>query len=191
MKPATLAIIVVIAGAILGMMFISDHYRNEQLKADEKERKGKDVLQIIIDSTQNKDPFFNNSLKGKVVVISVWSPSSAICRKQIPDLNKLEKDFASDKTVFVALDAGDSAKDIEQMKTQNIKFDYQLLFGKYQLLRVIYSMGLVQYTFGPPFPINMILNPDGGVEMIYTGNNNAEDQMENMRNYLSTATGKM
>ena len=186
----TWIIIAIIIAVITGMLFLSDHYRKEQLEQASKEMKEKNALQVIIDSTKNADPVFNSSLKGKIVVISMWTAQNGPCRNQVPDLNKLVKDFSSDKTVFIAVDPGDSANEVAVMKEKDIRFDYHVLYRRSQLIKFLFLQSTMhdQSAFQSTFPANIVLNADGGIEFYYTGSH--EGQLETISNYLAAVTGK-
>ncbi|MBK8086975.1 MAG: TlpA family protein disulfide reductase [Chitinophagaceae bacterium] len=66
-----------------------------------------------------------NDLKGKVVVINFWFINCAPCKAEIPQLNKLVKEFNQDEVVFiaVALDSYSELKDF--LKTT--PFDYHII----------------------------------------------------------------
>ena len=66
-----------------------------------------------------------NDLKGKIVVINFWFINCAPCKAEIPQLNKLVKEFNQDEVVFiaVALDRYSELKDF--LKTT--PFDYHII----------------------------------------------------------------
>ncbi|MBI4944909.1 MAG: TlpA family protein disulfide reductase [Bacteroidetes bacterium] len=164
------------------LIFISSRFTNSKIEAEEKERKEKKAFQEIIDSTKNEHPFINEHLKGKTIVINVWATWCGPCRKEIPELNKLVKDFKSDTIVFIALDAFDSIEEISEMKKQKIEFDYQLLFDQKHIIKLINSFAISSEQGG--IPINLILNSVGKIEHYHVGNNPKE--LQKMRDYLSS-----
>ncbi|HWV99817.1 MAG TPA: TlpA disulfide reductase family protein [Candidatus Acidoferrum sp.] len=59
-------------------------------------------------------------LEGKFVLVSFWAPWSAPCRKSIPDLNTLQKKFAS-KLVVVGL-AKSSVAEVSDLEKPKLEF---------------------------------------------------------------------
>jgi len=188
MKTNTLIFIISIVAAAFGLILISEQYKKAEIATAEKERKEKNILQVIIDSTKNKHPVFNESIKGKVIVVNVWTSWLPACRKQIPELNKLVKDFSSDKIVFIAIDPADSAREVTTLQKENIKFEYKLLFGEKDLSHIFYSEGRDVQIGEVPLPMNVVINSEGRVEMFYSGDH--PEQLQNIRNYLSQVSGR-
>ena len=52
-------------------------------------------------NTPDGKPFSLSSLKGKTVVLDFWASWCPDCRKDMPELNKLYEEFASDSVVFI------------------------------------------------------------------------------------------
>lgn len=182
-RNSILLILAVSIGSFI-LIFISSRFTNTKIETEEKVRKERNALQEIIDMPQNEHPFINETLKGKIVVINVWATWCAPCRMEIPDLNKLVKDFKSDKIVFVALDGNDSTEEIAIIQKQKIQFDYQLLFEQTKLIKKINSFAISNEQGG--IPINLILNTEGKIEHYHVGNN--PEELQKMRDYLTSVT---
>ena len=60
------------------------------------------------------------ALEGKYILVSFWTPGSAACRKWIPELNALQKEFA-DHLAVVGLCA-DSEASVTKMESPKIEF---------------------------------------------------------------------
>jgi peroxiredoxin len=69
---------------------------------------------LRIDTTKSKVPYFEledinfkkikqTDLIGKVVVLNFWGPNCAPCVEEIPELNKVVKNFKSENVVFLAI----------------------------------------------------------------------------------------
>jgi len=169
---------------ILFLLLISSRYTNRKIEIAEKDRREINILQAIIDSTDNEHPVFNNSLKGKVIVLNVWATWCAPCIKEIPELNQLVDDFASDNVLFIALDDRDSTKEMNKMKEKSIQFNYQLLFDQEYLINLIYSFKLEHERRG--LPLNVLINENGKVEIFYIGYN--PEKLQKIRDYLASVT---
>jgi hypothetical protein len=104
---------------------------------------------------------------------------------EVPKLNKLVDDFKSDKVVFVALNGGDSVAETHLMDSMNIHFNYRMLYREQQLIQYIASFELPFERSNTLPPINVVINPEGKIEVFYTGYKTAK--MEEMREYLERA----
>ncbi len=68
----------------------------------------------------------SNNLEGKIVVINFWFINCPPCRREIPYLNNLVKEYEADSNiVFIAI-ALDGKKDLEKF-LQKIPFNYNIL----------------------------------------------------------------
>jgi thiol-disulfide isomerase/thioredoxin len=65
------------------------------------------------------------ALRGKVVVLNFWSLSCAPCRAEIPELNRLVKDYRDKDVVFIAFGL-DAVKDV-QASLKELNFNYHLV----------------------------------------------------------------
>ena len=65
------------------------------------------------------------ALRGKVVVLNFWSLGCAPCRAEIPELNRLVKDFKDQDVVFIAFGL-DGAKEV-QASLKELNFNYHLV----------------------------------------------------------------
>lgn len=184
MNRYTLLIFILITVAVLGLLFVSKHYKDQAILTGTEARKGKNALQVLIDSTESKHPVVNDGLKGKIVVMNIWATWCKPCLEEIPELNKLVKDFKSDKVIFLAITEGDSAHDSKFMNREKIDFDYRLLFSQQELIDAISSLKLPNEDNA--IPLNVVLNPEGKIEFYYEGNR--PEQLEKIRNYLALAT---
>jgi thiol-disulfide isomerase/thioredoxin len=65
------------------------------------------------------------ALRGKVVVLNFWSLGCAPCRAEIPELNRLVKDYKDKDVVFIAFGL-DGAKEVQE-SLKELNFSYHLV----------------------------------------------------------------
>jgi thiol-disulfide isomerase/thioredoxin len=68
-----------------------------------------------------------SSLKGKVVYVDVWATWCGPCRREIPDLQQMEHDYAGKDVVFVSVSVDESKEDWEKMVAEESLGGIQLL----------------------------------------------------------------
>jgi thiol-disulfide isomerase/thioredoxin len=183
-KRNLILLIVSTIAALFLLLLFARISTNKKIETAESGRKNLNFLKSIIDSTQNKHPFFNESLKGKVVVINVWATWCGPCRKEIPELNKLIIEYNKDNIIFVALDAEDSTEELKVMKEKKIQFDYTLLFNQRNLIKEIKKFILPHEQNA--IPINIVMNPDGKIEKFYIGAD--PESLKEVKEYLASVT---
>ena len=72
------------------------------------------------------------SLKGKIVLLTFWSSSCAICQSEIPKLNELAANYSNRHIVFLA--ATMENENIVDSYLKNHSFDFQILPNSFGLL---------------------------------------------------------
>lgn len=91
-------------------------------------------------------------LKGKVVVLNFWFVNCPPCRQEIPELNRLTREFANKEVVFLGIALDDQAQLEEFIK--GMPFDYQL----------IASGSSITSQYGiRAYPTHAVLGKDGKV----------------------------
>lgn len=119
------------------------------------------------------------SLKGKVVVFNFWGIQCGPCKKEIPRLNNLVKQYANrDDVIFLAV-SGDSKKQLKEF-LQHTKFDYHIVSE-----RDFLQTKIVDYD-GLIWPSHAVLNKEGKVVFKYLGTHPAIEKMltESVEKYL-------
>ena len=165
---------------IIALTFISVFYSNESIKKQEVERGELDVLQALIDSTNNKHRIINEELKGKILVINVWATWCGPCIKEIPELNILKEEFKSDQIRFMAFNENDSINEFAIMEKRKIEFNYELYFGEGELINRLYGYKIEKGNLG--IPLNIVINEEGKIEFFYVGYK--PEKIEEIREYL-------
>jgi len=91
-------------------------------------------------------------LKGNVVVLNFWFVNCPPCRKEIPELNQLTKDFADAEVIFLGIALDDQPQLEEFLK--GMPFDYQQ----------IPSGSAIANQYGVRgYPTHAVLDKDGKV----------------------------
>jgi len=110
------------------------------------------------------------TLKGKVVVFNFWGISCGPCKREIPQLNKLVKQYANqDDVIFLAV-SGDRKEQLKEFLLHT-KFDYQLVSEMdYLCTKILDYEGLV-------YPSHAVLNKEGKVVFQYLGSHPDIEEM--------------
>ncbi|MEK7833297.1 MAG: TlpA disulfide reductase family protein, partial [Acidobacteriota bacterium] len=100
-----------------------------------------------------------NALTGKVVVINLWFIGCSPCRKEIPRLNELVKEFSGKPVVFLApsFDSGETLRGF--LKTT--AFDYQIVPGADQIINGQFNAS--------SFPTHIVIDQNGLIEATLVG----------------------
>jgi thiol-disulfide isomerase/thioredoxin len=99
------------------------------------------------------------SMRGKVVVLNFWFIGCAPCRAEIPELNKLAKEYADKDVVFIAV-AADGETDLRTF-LKEVPFDYHVVPGGGEVMGRYGSAG---------FPRHVVIDKAGVVRWAKTGN---------------------
>jgi thiol-disulfide isomerase/thioredoxin len=106
----------------------------------------------------DRNKFTKSSLQGKVVVINFWFINCPPCRKEIPELNKLTKEYADSNVVFLAV-ATDSEESLRNF-LKTTEYSYHIIpFGR----DIAGKYGVRSY------PTNLVVDTQGRVQFHSTG----------------------
>lgn len=95
------------------------------------------------------------SYRGKTVLLNIWATWCGPCKKEIPDLNTIHRDY-SDKDVVVIgvlLESG-TMEDAKKAVMEDFKIDYPTWYGDMQFARQFEVIG---------FPLTVIIDKEGKV----------------------------
>ncbi|HKQ78984.1 MAG TPA: TlpA disulfide reductase family protein [Blastocatellia bacterium] len=112
------------------------------------------------------------ALRGKVVVINFWYIGCGPCKAEMPELNRLVKDYAGKEVVFLAL-TFDDAENLRAFLKQT-PFTYEIIPD---------SQGLVDQLSLTAFPAHYVLNQRGESELMLYGS--GEKNVEQIRNVVA------
>ncbi len=112
------------------------------------------------------------ALRGKVIVINFWYIGCGPCKAEMPELNRLVKDYAGKEVVFLAL-TFDDAENLRAFLKQT-PFTYEIIPD---------SQGLVDQLSLTAFPAHYVLNQRGESELMLYGS--GEKNVEQIRNVVA------
>lgn len=93
--------------------------------------------------------------KGKVVLLNFWTTWCKYCKKEMPDLNELNKTFKKDnKVVILEIDVQEKESTVKSFLLK-YKYDLNILYD---------SDGAISNKYGiTGFPTTFVINKDGSV----------------------------
>ncbi len=100
-----------------------------------------------------------NALTGKIVVINLWFVGCSPCRKEIPRLNELVKEFSGQPVIFLA-PSFDSAETLRGF-LKTIPFDYQIVPGAEAIINGQFNASA--------FPTHIVIDQNGLIEATLVG----------------------
>jgi cytochrome c biogenesis protein CcmG, thiol:disulfide interchange protein DsbE len=118
---------------------------------------GKPIKQLVFNNltTHQRDELGN--YKGKIVILNIWATWCGPCRRELPDLNKIQTDFRNNNTIVLAL----SDEDESTVEKYIQQFPAQLIYGTYRAHPLLDSLGTR--------PISILIDKDGNVSNVVTG----------------------
>jgi len=81
----------------------------------------------IVLKTTTGEPFALSSLRGRVVLLNVWSTWCIPCRKEIPVLNALQNDYEAKGLTVVGISWDDTSDDIKRFQKEKLAQNYSIL----------------------------------------------------------------
>jgi CubicO group peptidase (beta-lactamase class C family) len=102
--------------------------------------------------------FESKSLQGKIVVLNMWFIGCGPCRKEIPKLNEVVREFKGRDVVFIA-PAPDTAESLRDF-LKTVPFDYSIVAEADRILD--------QFNIAA-FPTHIVIDRNGQVEAMMAG----------------------
>ena len=182
MRRSTILFLAVLAVFMVGLISTSVYFTNKEINKAEEDRSNMNILQALIDKTNGQHEVINEELRGKIIVINVWATWCGPCIREIPELNKLEEEFASDEIRFLAFDDLEAESEHAIMEEREIEFNYELYFNEKELIELLYSFKLSNERRA--LPLNIVIDRKGNPAFYYMGFQG--DKIEEIRTYLET-----
>ena len=112
----------------------------------------------------DKDDFRLADFHGKVVVINLWASWCGPCRREVPDYEKVRKNYAGQEVEFVALTTEDPDEDSDDVK----KFLRQVSFG-FHLGWADREMAKALMNGRSSIPQTIVIDTDGRIVKHWSG----------------------
>ena len=126
---------------------------------DKKNASWKQVAPLVKLTTMDGKRYDVNALTGKIVVINLWFVACSPCRKEIPRLNELVKEFSGKPVVFLA-PSFDSAETLREF-LKKTAFDYQIVPSAETIINNQFNAS--------SFPTHIVIDQNGFVEATLVG----------------------
>ena len=104
-----------------------------------------------------------SDLKGKIVVLNFWSIKCPACEYETPDLNRIVDEYKNKDVVFLAF-AHDAQPKVQRFLQSN-PFKYEVFPASLQQMMTIYGRPIGNGFFDLPFPLHVVINKQGIVEV--------------------------
>jgi peroxiredoxin len=98
------------------------------------------------------------ALKGKTVVLNFWFTACGSCILEIPELNKLQQEYAGKSVVFLALGLDDATRIRTFLNTHDFKYT---LLTDAKTVHADYSVTIC--------PISMVIDKAGIIRFVQVG----------------------
>jgi peroxiredoxin len=106
------------------------------------------------------------ALKGKIVALNFWFTACGSCALEMPELNKVQQQYANKNVVFLALALDDAAKVRAFLKTHD--FHYTLLTNA-KAVHADYNVTMC--------PISMVIDKTGVIRFVEVGGENIAESL--------------
>lgn len=129
-------------------------------------------------------------LKGKVIVMNFWSVNCPFCAAETPDLNALVDSYKGKDVVFLGFAVNTKTK-VEQFLKKK-PFKYEIIPSSMDTMLLSYGNKQSDGTYNLPFPLHVLINKDGIIEINETGIKGAKTIKEKLAKIFAaeTKTGK-
>ncbi len=145
-----------LAGGIFVLFMLQKNYQEpiDKVMANQQ----KPFPDVAFMETQSGTMKKLSDFRGRVVVLNIWATWCPPCRREMPELDKLEKAYAGSGLSVIAL----SDEDIETVKQYSTAHPFQFLTGNFTLMPdVIAEIGTR--------PVSILINKNGQVADMVVG----------------------
>lgn len=122
------------------------------------------------------------SLKGKIVVLTFWSPRCAICNSEIPKLNGLVSAFKDKNVVFIGLTTDNSSKVQNFLKSK--PFNFEIVPNSFDVV-LKYADKDRAGNINMGFPAHFLVNQNGEIELKTNGFDKTDELNAQINRLLS------
>ena len=99
--------------------------------------------------------------KGKVVLINFWATWCPPCRAEMPDLVRLQREYAREGLQIIGITYPPEKLDRVRRFARNLKVNYPIILGTRQLK--------ARFSSEDTLPLTVVINRDGNVSEIISG----------------------
>lgn len=140
------------------------------LKAKEGQAKAQETIIHFAGTDMDGNEVKLSDFKGKIVVVNIWGIGCGPCIAEMPELNRLVKEYAGRKeVVFLAITADPKENLLKFLK--NKKFDYKVINGVKNIAEIFNTNAL---------PVHVVIGKNGEVV------NRSIGARANIRTYLKS-----
>jgi thiol-disulfide isomerase/thioredoxin len=118
---------------------------------------GKEMNRLVFNNLAAHQIDELGNYKGKLVILNLWATWCGPCRRELPDLNKIQTDFKNKNVVVIAL--SDENEDTVEKYIQ--AFPAGLIYGTYKTHSLLDSLGTR--------PVSILIDKDGHVSNVVAG----------------------
>jgi thiol-disulfide isomerase/thioredoxin len=112
---------------------------------------------------------------GEVAVINIWATWCGPCIREIPEMNKIVKEYEGQNVRFLAFsDEPMSTFNAFQKKRPDFEFAYEISFGNQKAINLLKS--LEKQRGGSAIPIHILIDKEGQVVDVFIGASSANIQ---------------
>ncbi|MGZ4814205.1 MAG: TlpA family protein disulfide reductase [Terriglobales bacterium] len=104
--------------------------------------------------TMSGETFTNSSVKGKVVLLQFWATWCPYCRGEQQIVDDIQKEFASNGLIVLAVDVGESKKKVKQYLQENPR-KCRIVLTEDTNLAAMYA--------ATRYPIYVVIDRDGNI----------------------------
>jgi thiol-disulfide isomerase/thioredoxin len=127
------------------------------------------------------DPFDSSLLAGQVGVLNFWGSWCAPCRVETPEFSEVSADLADDGVQFLGINVKETDKQFATAFVERFGIAFPSLYDP----RGEVALAFRDYPANA-IPSTIVLDPDGRVAAVYTG----EVSQENLRRVLDRVLGE-
>lgn len=128
-----------------------------------------------MNKTLGKNSGIAELARGEVAVINIWATWCGPCIREIPEMNKIVKEYAGQNVRFLAF-SGEPMSTFKafQKKRPEFEFDYEISFGNQKAINLLKS--LEKQRGGSAIPIHILIDKEGQVADVFIGASSANIQ---------------